>query len=224
MKILLIEDEEGIINFLKTSLKEHGYLVDIAKDGEEGSQLAMSNDYDLIIIDYFLPKKNGDKICEEIRKAGKNTPILFLTVKSELETKVDLLSNYADDYLVKPFQLDELLARIKALLRRPQAIEKNVVVIDDLIIDISSDTVKRGEQEIYLTLKEMGLLKYMLKNKNRVLSRSMIMENVWDGEADPFSNTIETHILNLRKKIDTDKKKKLIHTVSGRGYKIGLCK
>src|SRR3989339_1829193 len=220
MRILIVEDEVEILNFLKKSLENECYVVDAAKDGEKGSYLARTNHYDLIILDNIMPKKTGLEVCEDIRKDGKNTPILILSVKSEITTKVDLFNAGADDYLTKPFSVDELLARIKALLRRPKQIESEVLQTNDLILDVSKHEVTRGGQEINLTRKEFMLLKYMMKNQGTVLSRSMIMEHVWDMSVDPFSNTIESHIVSLRKKVDLPGKKKLIRTVAGRGYKI----
>ena len=219
MRILVIEDEKEINAFLKLSLESECFIVDVAEDGERGSFLARTNEYDVIILDNILPKKIGLDVCKEIRASGKTTPIIVLSVKSETTTKVDLLNAGADDYLIKPFSLDELLARIRALLRRPQQIEDEILEIDDLSLDTKRHTVKRATKEIYLTRKEFILLEYLMKNRSIVLSRGMILEHVWDMNADPFSNTIESHILSLRRKIDA-KGKKLIQTVPGRGYKI----
>lgn len=220
MRILIVEDEKEILDFLKKSFKNECYAVDTASDGEQGSYLARTNDYDLIILDNVMPKKTGLEVCRDIRKEKNPVPILVLSVKSETTTKVDLLNAGADDYLTKPFSIDELFARVKALLRRPKEIENENLKIDDLFLDINKHTVKRGDNDIYLTRKEFTLLKYLMRHKGTVLSRSMIMEHVWDMAVDPFSNTIESHIVSLRKKVDLPGCKKLIHTVSGRGYKI----
>lgn len=220
MRILVVEDEKDIRHFLKKSLEAECYVVDSAADGEKGFFLARTNKYDLIVCDNVMPKKSGQELCEEMRKMGSTVPILMVSVKSESTTKVDLLNAGADDYLTKPFSLDELLARIRALLRRPHSMESEEFKIDDLEVDAHKHTVKRGAESIKLTKKEFTLLKYMIKNKGTVLSRSMIMEHVWDMTADPFSNTIESHINSLRKKIDISGKRKLIQTVNGRGYKI----
>ena len=220
MRILIVEDEVEILNFLKKSLENECYVVDAAKDGEKGSYLARTNHYDLIILDNIMPKKTGLEVCEDIRKEGKNTPILILSVKSEVTTKVDLFNAGADDYLTKPFSVDELIARIKALLRRPKQLQSEIFQVNDLTLDAGKHEVVRGGEEINLTRKEFVLLKYMMKNQGTVLSRSMFMEHVWDMTVDPFSNTIESHIMSLRKKIDSAGKKKLIKTVAGRGYKI----
>ncbi|MCK5021841.1 MAG: response regulator transcription factor [Candidatus Pacebacteria bacterium] len=220
MRILIIEDNLEIIDSLKTSLEEECFAVDIANDGEKGSYLARTNDYDLILLDIMLPNKTGDIVCKEIREAGKDTPILILSIKPEIEDKVNLLNLGADDYLTKPFLLIELLARIKALLRRPKNIENNIILLNDFVIDMDKYLVVYRNKKIDLTKKEFMLLEYLARNKGKVLSRGMIMEHVWDLSIDPFSNTIEAHIMNLRKKIYNTSKRKLIKTVSGRGYKI----
>lgn len=221
MRILVIEDDKDLINFLKPSLEAENFVVDAVRDGEEGSFLARTNDYDLVILDYNLPRKDGCQICEDIRKDGKNTPIIVVSVKSEVDAKVNLLNIGADDYLTKPFSFAELLARINALLRRPQKIENEILIVNDLALDTASQTVKYKEKDIYFTRKEFELLKYLMKNQGKVLTRAIIMEHVWDMNADPFSNTVETHILNLRRKIDRKSGNKIIQTVPGRGYKIG---
>jgi len=220
MRILLVEDEEKIVDFLKLSLSNECFVVDAAYDGERGSFLARTNDYDLIILDNVLPKKTGLEVCQEIRKEGKMVPSIILSVKSETDFKVKLLNAGADDYLSKPFSLEELLARMRALLRRPRKIEKEILKVSDLLLDKSRHVVERKGRDIYLTRKEFTLLEYLMKNAGNVLSRGMIMEHVWDMNADPFSNTIESHILSLRRKIDFKGAIKLIYTVPGRGYKI----
>jgi two-component system, OmpR family, response regulator len=222
MRILIVEDDPEISNFLRSSLEAELFSVDIAADGEAGSYLARTNDYDLVILDYALPKKDGREVCSEIRQAAKSMPILMLTVRSELPDKVELLNMGVDDYLTKPFQFDELIARIRALLRRPKQIQSSILKVDDLEVDTTKFRVYRNGQEIQLTRKEFQLLEYLLKNQDNVVSRGMIMEHVWDRTGDLFSNTIETHILNLRKKIEIAGKKKLIHTVPGRGYRLSL--
>ena len=220
MRILIIEDDEDISRSLKSSLEAETFSVDQAFDGERGSYLARTNDYDLILLDYMLPKKDGKTTCMEIRQAGKMMPIIMLTVRSATEAKVELLNAGADDYLTKPFSFQELRARIRALLRRPAQLESAVFEVGDLSVDTLRQKVIRAGKEVYLTRKEFALLEYLLKHQGIVVSRGMIMEHVWDAEGDPFSNTIEAHILNLRKKVDTSTKKKLIQTVPGRGYTI----
>lgn len=222
MKILLVEDEEQIADFLSMSLEAEGFTVDAAHTGTEGAKLALTNNYDLIILDNQLPGKNGLQICKETRAAGKTCPIIMLSVRTETTMKVDLLNAGADDYLIKPFSLQELIARVRALLRRPHRIESTVLTIDDLVLDGQRHIVKRGKKEITLTRKEFGLLQYLMKNEGTALSRSMIIEHVWDMKADPDSNTIESHLVTLRKKIDVGQRRKLIHTVPGIGYKLGM--
>lgn len=221
MRILIVEDEKEILKLLKKSLESECFSVDTAEDGDRGSYLARTNDYDLVLLDNILPKKTGLEVCQDIREDNNDVPILVLSVKSETTTKVDLLNAGADDYLTKPFSVEEVLARVRALLRRPKHIQKEIVKIGDLVLDNGRHIVKRGDKEIYLTRKEFQLLEYMMQHKGMVLSRSMIMEHVWDMNVDPFSNTIESHIMSLRKKIDKESGNKLIHTVPGRGYKIG---
>jgi DNA-binding response OmpR family regulator len=220
MRILVVEDEEGIASFLKAGLESEYFAVDVAEDGERGSFFGRTNDYDVIILDNMLPKKNGDQVCDDIRKAGKTTPIIMLSARSELGIKVELLNKGADDYMTKPFSLEELLARIRALLRRPTTISSEILQTDDLTLDTKQHVIKRGDKEIYLTKKEFMLLELLLKKKGSVVSRGTIMEHVWDMNVDPFSNTIESHILNLRKKIALDGGKELISTLPGIGYKI----
>lgn len=220
MRALLIEDEKEITEFLKSALEEECFAVDIADDGEKGSFLATTSDYDIIILDLNMPKRHGIQICKDVRESGKNTPIIILSVQSEVPTKVELLDAGADDFLTKPFSFDELLGRIKAILRRPSKLEGEILSAGDLMLDLKKQTAKRGDKHIYLTRKEFAFLEYLIRNKGSVVSRAMIMEHVWDMNADPFSNTIESHVMNLRKKIDSGNKNKLIQTISGRGYKI----
>jgi DNA-binding response OmpR family regulator len=218
MRILIIEDEAEIRLALESHLKAASYAVDSTDCGERGSYLARANDYDLIVLDYMLPKRDGYRVCRDIREAQKKTPILMLSVKNMIDDKVDLLNAGADDYLTKPFSFDEFSARVKALLRRPREIRNATIIAADITIDADRQSVLRGDKNIYLTRKEFALLEYLAQNKGRVVSRGQIMEHVWDMGSDPFSNTIEAHILNLRKKLGV-RKQKLIHTVPGRGYR-----
>lgn len=220
MKILVVEDDPEIRDSLKTSLEAESFAVDTASDGEAGSYLARTNDYDVIVLDLGLPKKDGTTVCTDIRSVGKTTPILMLSVQADTQQKIKLLNAGADDYMAKPFSFKELIARIRALLRRPSQLQSDILEVDDLIVDIARQKVSRSNKEIYLTRKEFSLLEYLMRFKGMVISRGMLMEHVWNAESDPFSNTIEAHILNLRKKIDTFKKRKLILTIPGRGYKI----
>lgn len=221
MNLLIVEDEKGILDFLQVSLKAEGFVVDTAADGEVGLRKATANDYDLAVLDIGLPQKDGRQICLELRALHKTMPIIMLSVKGEIDTKVDLLNIGADDYVVKPFSFTELLARIKALLRRPQKLEGDTFQVDGLILDTVSRKVTLGSKEIHLTPKEFFLLEYLMRNRGRVLSRAVILEHIWDMNADPFTNTVETHIMNLRKKLKDENKRLFIHTVSGTGYKMG---
>lgn len=220
MRILLIDDERDVTDFLQTQLKTESFVVDVATDGERGSSLGKMNDYDLIVLDNLLPKKSGLEVLCDIRGYGKRTPILVLSVTEDTITKVAFLNAGADDYVVKPCSFVELLARIRALLRRPSVIESDILIVGNLVVDVKKHLVKRGETEIYLTQKEFILLEYLLKNKGSVVSRTALLDHGWDMNADPFSNIIEAHILNLRKKVDRIGEKKLIETISGIGYRI----
>lgn len=221
MRVLVIEDEEKISRFIRDSLEAEFFAVDVAEDGERGSYYARTNDYDIVILDMMLPKKDGRQVCQEIRESGKTIPILVVSVKTSAMDKVDVLNDGADDYLAKPFILEELLARIRALLRRPSQIESDVLTVSDVVLDTRSGTVTRSEVSLSLTRKEYMLLHYFMRNEGIVLSRGMILEHVWDMSVDIFSNTIESHILSLRKKLNDMGKERLIQTVSGRGYKMG---
>jgi len=218
MKILIIEDDISVRNVLRMGLEELSYAVDEAEDGDRGSYFARVNKYDLILLDNVLPKKMGRQVCQEIREAGIKSPILLLSAKNDVNTKVDLLNLGADDYITKPFSFAELQARIKALVRRPQQIED--VILRGGNVQLNSDTheVIKSRKKIYLTRKEFSLLELLMKNAGRIVSRAAIMENVWDINADPFSNTVEAHIRNLRQKL-RDTNKRLISNIPGRGYK-----
>lgn len=221
MRILVVEDEEKIARFLKEALEAEFFAVDVAEDGERGSYYARVNDYDLVVLDNMLPKKAGLQVCEEIRESGRTLPILVVSVKTSASDKVDLLDAGADDYLAKPFILEELLARVRALLRRPAPIEKDVLTVEDVMLDSRTGLVRRGDRDLRLTRKEFMLLEYLMRNKGIILSRGMILEHVWDMSVDIFSNTIESHILSLRKKLGDMGKERLIQTLSGRGYRMG---
>ena len=221
VRLLIIEDDPEVSRSLKTNLKSEGFTTDTASDGDKGLKMAKIDDYSLIIMDLNLPGKNGDEICREIRNAGKTTPILMLTVNSEVNSKVQLLECGADDYLTKPFALKELLARVRALLRRPKAIMPSILKVDSLTLDQNRQTVTRAGKKISLTTTEFKILEYLMRNQGQVISRGTIIEDVWGESADMFSNAIETHIANIRRKIGKNKAWELIQTISGRGYKIG---
>lgn len=224
MKILIIDDEAAIVEFLKQGLESHLFSVESASDGERGSFLARTSHYDLIILDYSLPKMNGAEVLKEIRNENKQVPIIMLTVKSEIKDKQEIFNLGVDDYLTKPFLFDELLLRIKAILRRPPKITPGWTRIDNLTFSAAAKTVKRGGREIYLTRREFSLLDLFLRNRGAIVSRQQILESVWDYNADPFSNSIESHIASLRRKLNKNKNRNLIHTFNGRGYKLALNK
>jgi len=220
MRILVIDDDPKISDFLKNNLETELFAVDVATDGEKGAYLGRCNDYDLIVLDNVLPKKNGLEVCKEIREKKKGVKIIMLSALSDVTTKVDLLDNGADDYLTKPFSFRELLSRVKALLRRPQVSTNEVIKIGDLVIDANNHEVTRGKKNIGLTRKEFMLLEYLAKNAGRTLTQIDIMEHVWDMELDSFSHTLKSHVRNLRAKIDGGRKTSIIQTVNGRGYKM----
>lgn len=219
MKILVIDDNLSIRNILKLALEQKSFAVDLAEDGEKGSFLARTNDYDLIILDNVLPQKNGGYVCKEIRDYGKFTPILMLSEKSDVLTKIELLDLGADDYMTKPFSFEELFARIRTILRRPDRIDADKIIAHDLVLDKIRQTLFKDNKEILLTKKEYGLIELLMTKQNIILTRAQILEKVWDINRDPFSNTIETHILNLRRKIG-DKNKKIIESIPSRGYRL----
>jgi two-component system copper resistance phosphate regulon response regulator CusR len=218
MKILIVEDEKKISGFIKRGLKEEGHLADAAYDGEEGRLLAKTNEYDLIILDLMLPKIDGITLCRELRQEGMTMPIIMLTAKDDIKDKVMGLDSGADDYLTKPFVFDELLARIRSLLRRKDAGSQAKLQTADLLLDVASHKVTRSGKEVILTPKEYALLEYLMRNAGKVVTRTMISEHVWDINFDTDTNVIDVYVNYLRKKIDQEHKQKLIHTVRTRGY------
>jgi len=218
MKFLIIEDDKAVAEILREWLAANMHAIEIATDGAEGSFLARSYDYDAIILDYSLPKKDGLAVCKDIRTAGKTSPILFLSSTTDTAVKVAALEAGADDYLTKPFELSELNARLRALTRRPHELKQPVIRVGDLSLDTDKHTLSRGGHAIQLTRKEFGLLEYLMHNAGNVMSRNLIMEHVWTADSDPFSNTVEAHIRNLRKKISAEKGDDMIINVPGRGY------
>jgi len=219
MRLLIIDDDQELATNLSSALKPLNLAIDLAHDGEHGLSLILNNNYEAIILDYVLPGLDGKEIIKKIRQAGIKTPVIMLTVRTELVDRVDLLNLGADDYLTKPFAVSELLARLKALLRRPLNLQENILKVADLELDSDKFLVTRKGRRLNLSSKEFYLLEYLLKNKGRVLSRQEIMDHVWDENGNPFSNTIEVHIMNLRKKIESSGQR-LIFTLSGRGYKM----
>ncbi len=214
----MIEDEKKVASFIAKGLTEESYAVDVSYDGEEGAFMALENDYDLIILDLMLPKLSGMEILKKIREAQKSVPVLILTAKDSIEDIVAGLEGGSDDYLTKPFAFAELLARIKALLRRSQEQKVPILKVADLTLNPLTREVKRGDKEIDLTSKEYALLEYFMRNVNRVLTRTLISEHVWNYEFDPLTNVVDVYVNYLRKKIDQGNNVKLIHTVRGVGY------
>lgn len=220
MRVLLIEDDVTITRLLKEGLEDESYAVDVANDGSEGYRTAAADEYDVIILDIMLPGMNGYEVCRALRNDDNKTPILMLTARDAERDIVEGLDTGADDYLAKPFSFDVLLARVRALLRRPNGKLEEILQVGDLKLDPSSKKVTRASQEISLTAKEYGVLEYLMRNKGKVLSKEQIISHVWDFDADVLPNNVELFIMFLRRKIDKPFKSKLIHTVSGFGYKL----
>jgi DNA-binding response OmpR family regulator len=220
MRILVVEDEHKIAAFLRRGLVEEGYAVDLAYDGDEALDWYAVAPYDLIVLDVLLPKRSGIAVCRALRERGARIPILMLTARDAIEDRIQGLDAGADDYLVKPFAFGELLARIRALLRREPASQPPVLQVDDLALDPATHVVTRAGVAIPLANKEYQILEYLLRNASRVLTRDMIGEHVWDYEFDRDSNVIDVHIRTLRRKLDEPHPIKLIHTVRGVGYRL----
>lgn len=222
MRILIVEDEEKLASSLKKILESESYAVDTAPDGELGLDMALSEDYDLIILDLGLPKMDGVAVCRELRAEGVDKPVLMLTARDSIKDKTGGLDTGADDYLVKPFVLEELLARIRSLLRRSGGTKEIILKSGSLIVDPVSKSVSRAGKEIRLTAKEFGLLEYLMRRKGQIIGKQQLLEHVWDMNADPFSNVVDVYIGYLRNKIDKEfpKEKPLITTFKGMGYKI----
>jgi len=222
MKILVVEDEHLIANSIKKGLEQEHYTVDVCYSGSAGYDLASTADYDLLILDLMLPEMDGVTVCQQLRKDKIQTPILMLTAKGQLQDKVQGLDAGADDYLNKPFAFEELLARIRALTRRPQDIQNPVLKVNDLELNTRLFEVKRQKTPIRLSRKEFALLEYLMRNANQILTKDQIINHVWSYDANILLNTVEVYIKNLRRKIDIPFKnsKKLIQTIRGFGYKI----
>jgi two-component system copper resistance phosphate regulon response regulator CusR len=218
LRILLVEDEPNAARILAKGLREEAYAVDVVGDGEGALELAQLNDYDLIILDVMLPQKDGFQVCRDLRAAGSAVPVLMLTARDAVEDRVEGLDSGADDYLVKPFEFEELLARVRALLRRRPALYREVIVVADLSVDIRARRVSRSGKELDLTGKEFALLEYLVRHAGEVIGRAEISEHVWDQSYDPFSKVIDVFIQRLRRKIDEGHAIKLIRTRRGEGY------
>lgn len=220
-KILLVEDEVKIANAVARGLKYEGFEVSIASDGEEAVFLGKDNEFDCIVLDRMLPIKEGVEVCKELRESNIKTPIIMLTAKSGINDKVEGLDAGADDYLAKPFSLDELLARIRALLRRPNIILNEELLVGNLSLNTNTFEVKRNNQIINLSKKEYDLLEYLMRNANKTISKEKIINHVWDFDSDILPNTVEVYMGYLRNKIDKPfKDKKMLKTVRGFGYKL----
>ena len=225
MRILVIEDEEKLAQLIKKGLEKEGYAVDYITDGETGQRRIETShqDYDLVLLDLMLPKRNGGEVCRNVRQQNISIPILILTAKGTTEDKIESLDQGADDYLVKPFSFGELIARIRALLRRPDTVLPPELKLRDIIMNTATRKVYRNNKEVPLTLKEYSLLEYMMRHPNQVLTREQIQGHIWDFAFDSFSNVIDVHVKNLRKKINggsSFSNKNLLETVRGVGYRI----
>jgi two-component system copper resistance phosphate regulon response regulator CusR len=218
MRILLVEDEPRMANVIAKGLREQSYAVDLAADGEEALYQTSINDYDLILLDVLLPRRDGFEVCRELRARRDSTPILMLTARATIDDRVTGFDAGADDYLTKPFSFRELSARVRALMRRNAQLRPDVFQLDDLIVDSASHRVSRASREIELTAKEYALLEFLARRAGQLVSRTEIAAHVWDDSFDPFSNTIEVYMNRLRKKIDDEHAVKLLHTRRGEGY------
>ena len=218
MRILLVEDDQRVASFIRRGLSSEKFLVDVAGDGQTGLELALSRNYDLLILDLMLPALSGQQILQAVRRKNQQLPVLVLTARVGVRDKVDLFEKGCDDYLTKPFAFAELLARVKALLRRGSTEARDFLEVADLRVDFNKRVVTRGGKKIELTVKEYALFEYLIRNADQVLSRSMIIDHVWDQSFDGFTNVVDVYIRYLRKKIDQGFEPKLIHTVRGAGY------
>lgn len=220
MRILVVDDDRRLCGIVKRGLLEESYIVDVAYDGEDGQDLAEINSYDLIILDVMMPKKDGIEACKDLRLRKVNTPILMLTAKDAVEDRVRGLDAGADDYLIKPFAFSELLARIRALLRREGPSKSAWLQVGDMVLNTLTREVRRGQRPIELTNKEYIILEYFMRHPNRVITRTMIEDHAWDCEFDSFSNLVDVYIRRLRRKIDEEAKDSPIQTVRGAGYRL----
>ncbi len=221
MRLLLVEDDSRIARFVAKGLREQAYAVDVSSTGEDALYQADINTYDLVILDVMIPGRDGFDVCRELRKSGKRMPILMLTARDAVEDRVTGLDHGADDYLTKPFEFRELLARLRALLRRSGELRPPRIVVADLVLDTAAQTVSRAGRPIPLTAKEYALLEFLARNAGRVVGRAEIAEHVWDESFDPFSNLIEVYVNRVRRKIDAGSEHALLHTRRGAGYLFG---
>lgn len=221
MRLLLVEDDARIARFVAKGLREHAYAVDVAGTGDDALYQAAVNTYDLVILDVMIPGRDGFAVCRELRKSGLRMPILMLTARDAVEDRIAGLDHGADDYLTKPFEFRELLARLRALLRRSGELRPAKITVADLVLDTGAQSATRAGRNITLTAKEYALLEYLARNAGRVVGRAGIAEHVWDETFDPFSNLIEVYINRVRRKIDADSPKPLLQTRRGAGYVLG---
>jgi len=222
MRLLLVEDDEGIIRFLEKGLREAKYAVDVARDGDDALYKASLNEYDIIILDIMIPGRDGLEVCRELRNWGSKVPVIMLTARDDVRDRVLGLDVGADDYLTKPFQVSELLARLRALMRRGPALKPTVIKIGDLRIDTSAQTVNRGGRLLALTAREYALIEYLARNADRVVSRSELIEHVWNERYDSYSNVIDVHINHLKQMNDRESEQPLMHTRNGAGYILSI--
>ena len=220
MRILLVEDNKRLSDSLRLSLEDNGYAVDVAYDGQEGEDLAEFTPYDTIILDVMLPKRDGIEVCRSLRRKRVQSPILMLTARDDLEDRVLGLDSGADDYLVKPFEMDELMARLRALMRRESDDKSGLITIADLVLDPATHFVKRNGQSLDLTSREYELLEYLMRNPNRLITRQMAENHLWSYDATVQSNVVDVYIRRLRRKVDDPFDVKLIETVRGSGYRM----
>jgi heavy metal response regulator len=218
MRVLVVEDDKSIAHFVQKGLRENYFAVDLAYDGDEGLYLALNERYDLLILDIMLPKVDGTEILKSIRERGIETPVIFLTAKDAEKDIVKGLNLGADDYMVKPFSINELLARTRAILRRAKAKRVTKLQVADLLMDLRTHKVFRGKKRIDLTPKEYALLEYLMENEGQIVTRTMISESIWDYHFDSLTNVIDVHVYHLRNKVDKGFKPKLLHTIKGVGY------
>lgn len=222
MRVLIIEDNPKMADAIRRGFEEHSYVVNVCHRGFEGEEEASSNNYDVIVLDRMLPDRDGIEVCRNLRQLKVGTPILMLTALSGTKQKVECLDAGADDYLTKPFEFDELVARVRALMRRGQACESRTLKFDDVELDLDKRSAIRAGERIKLSGKEFALLEYLMRNPDRVLTRQSISEKVWDMNYEPSSNVIDVFISSLRRKMDRDFERPLIHTVIGAGYRFGI--
>lgn len=219
--MLVVEDQERIASFIGKGLKEQGFVVDVVRDGDEGYALALTEPYDAIVLDVMLPGRDGLSILRNLRKKGNAVPVILLTARSELDERLEGLNLGADDYMTKPFYIEELIARLHTVVRRTAGVASHLLRIGDLTMNRVTRVVTRGDEEIPLSVREFSLLEFLMRSPGRVLSRTQICEHVWNYSFDPDTNLVDVYIQRIRKKIDRDHPEKLIETVRGVGYRIG---